>query len=251
MTKLSVNVNKLATLRNARGKNNPDVVKSSLDIIDFGSDGITVHPRPDARHIRFQDVYDLKKAIDVELNVEGYPEEDFLKMVLDVEAAQCTLVPDKPDAITSNAGWNVSESVELLKSVCTRLKTKDVRISVFVDPETMKAADYETLKSIGVDRVELYTEAYAENYGKPNQDRVIASYVQAANLARASGLGINAGHDLSLENLERLIEAIPFIDEVSIGHALVCDALYLGLEETIRRYKECIIEGTARAAGSK
>lgn len=244
MTKLSVNVNKLATIRNARGKNNPDVIQTSLDIVRFGSHGITVHPRPDERHIRKADVYELKKVLNVELNIEGYPSEDFLEMVEDVGAAQCTLVPDPPEVLTSNAGWNVAENEGLLKEVAQRLGKKNIRVSVFVDPETMAEHDYAKLREAGVDRVELYTEAFAENFGKATFDKTLAKYVRAAELARAQGLGINAGHDLSLVNLTALIAAIPWIDEVSIGHALICDALYLGLEETIKRYLHCISVGT-------
>lgn len=243
MTKLSVNVNKLATIRNARGKNNPDVLKTSLDIVRFGSHGITVHPRPDERHIRKTDVYALRAALNVELNIEGYPTEDFLKMVEEVEAAQCTLVPDPPHVLTSNAGWKVVENEALLREVAQRLKRKNVRVSVFVDPDTMADDDYVKLKRAGVDRVELYTESFAESYGKPKFKEVVAKYVRAAELARAQGLGINAGHDLSLENLTALIEAIPWIDEVSIGHALICDALYLGLEQTVKQYLNCIRTG--------
>jgi pyridoxine 5-phosphate synthase len=249
MTKLSVNVNKLATIRNARGKNNPDVVQASLDIVRFGSHGITVHPRPDERHIRKSDVYALKKALDVELNVEGYPSEDFLSMVEEVEAAQCTLVPDPPHVLTSNAGWNVSENETLLRAVAERLRAKNVRVSVFVDPDTMADADYAKLKKAGVHRVELYTESFAETYGHPSFEKTVAKYVRAAELARANGLGINAGHDLSLENLTALIKAIPWIDEVSIGHALICDALYLGLEKTVQSYLKCINDGFKASGG--
>ncbi|MEK7354966.1 MAG: pyridoxine 5'-phosphate synthase [Bdellovibrionota bacterium] len=248
MTSLSVNVNKLATLRNSRGKNNPDVVKGALDLIRFGAQGITVHPRPDERHIRRSDVYALKKVVTaVELNIEGYPSEDFIAMVLDVTPAQATLVPDPPEAITSNAGWQVTPNQALLKKVATQLKTAGIRSSVFVDPATMKDEEYKTLKTIGVDRVELYTERFAEEFPGPHRERVLAEYERAARLARDAGLGVNAGHDLSLENLSGLIAKIPWIDEVSIGHALVCDALYLGLEETVRRYLACIEEGSKRA----
>lgn len=244
MTTLSVNVNKLATLRNSRGKNNPDVLKGALDIIRFGGQGITVHPRPDERHIRRTDVYTLKKAIDVEFNIEGYPSEDFLRMVEEVQPAQCTLVPDPPDVITSNAGWKVTENSELLRQVAGRLSAKGVRTSVFVDPDTMKDEEYALLKKLGVDRVELFTEKYADHWGQAAGETVLAEYKRAAQLAREAGLGVNAGHDLSLENLTDLIREIPWIDEVSIGHALISDALYLGLEETVRRYLECIRLGT-------
>jgi pyridoxine 5-phosphate synthase len=245
MTKLSVNVNKLATLRNSRGKNNPDVLKGALDILRFGGEGITVHPRPDERHIRRSDVYQLKSALKggaepVELNIEGYPSEDFLAMVEDVKPAQCTLVPDPPDVLTSNAGWRVRENRELLGEVASRLKAAGVRSSVFVDPETMNDDEYALLKELGIDRVELYTEAYAETFGTARAADVLARYKRSAELARAAGLGINAGHDLNLDNLTALIREIPWIDEVSIGHALICDALYLGLEETVKRYLGCI-----------
>lgn len=240
MTKLSVNVNKLATLRNSRGKNNPDVLQGSLDIIRFGGEGITVHPRPDSRHIRRDDVYALKAAINVELNIEGYPSEDFLAMVEDVRPAQCTLVPDPPHVLTSNAGWKVGENSALLAEVGRRLKAHGVRSSVFVDPTTMSDGEYKLLRELGIDRVELYTEAYAEAFGTPEQAEVTARYKRSAELSREAGLGVNAGHDLSLENLTHLIREIPWIDEVSIGHALICDALYLGLEETVHRYLECI-----------
>lgn len=243
MTKLSVNINKLATLRNSRGRNNPDVVKGALDIIRFGAEGITVHPRPDERHIRRTDVYALKKAIDVEFNIEGYPSEDFLAMVEEVQPAQCTLVPDPPDVITSNAGWKVSENVEILGEVGRRCQAKGIRSSVFVDPLTMKDHEYEKLKSLGIDRVELFTERFADHYNQADVEEVLQQYVHAAKLAKKAGLGVNAGHDLSLENLTRLVQRIPEIDEVSIGHALICDALYLGLEETIRRYLDCIRKG--------
>ncbi|MES2963253.1 MAG: pyridoxine 5'-phosphate synthase [Bdellovibrionota bacterium] len=241
MTSLSVNVNKLATLRNSRGKNNPDVVAGSLDLIRFGAQGITIHPRPDERHIRRSDVYALAKAVKtVEFNIEGYPSDDFLDMVVAVKPAQATLVPDPPDALTSNAGWLVSANEATLKKVAARLKPAGIRTSVFVDPATMKDEEYRLLKTIGIDRVELYTERFAEEYPGPNRERVLADYERAARLARDAGLGVNAGHDLSLENLSGLVRRIPWIDEVSIGHALVCDALYLGFEETIRRYLECL-----------
>lgn len=247
MTKLSVNVNKLATLRNSRGKNNPDVLKGALDLIRFGAEGITVHPRPDERHIRRSDVYAIKPAIDVEFNIEGYPSEDFLQMVEDVRPAQATLVPDPPDVLTSNAGWRVTENAMLLEQVSRRMGDKGVRVSVFVDPATMKDEEYALLKKLGVHRVELYTEKFAEHWGQPDGEAVLAEYKRAAELARAAGLGINAGHDLSLDNLTALIQEIPWIDEVSIGHALICDALYLGLQETVKRYLECIRKGSEAA----
>ncbi len=252
MTKLSVNVNKLATLRNARGKNNPDVLASSLKLIELGAEGITVHPRPDGRHIRHTDVYALKAGIDakhpgLEFNIEGYPSEDFLQMVEEVAPAQCTLVPDPPDAITSNAGWNVRENLALLELVAKRMKAKKIRTSVFVDPETVTKDEYKLLAQIGIDRVELYTERFAETHGHANGDKVLREYAESAAAARDAGLGINAGHDLSLENLTALITAIPWTAEVSIGHALVCDALWLGFEDTLRRYLKCIHDGQRAA----
>jgi pyridoxine 5-phosphate synthase len=247
VTSLSVNVNKLATIRNARGKNNPDVVQCSLDLIRFGAEGITVHPRPDGRHIRTTDVFDLKKAIDVELNVEGYPTEDFLSMVEKAGAAQCTLVPDPPDVLTSNAGWLVKENRTQLKMVGQRLKKSGIRSSVFVDPETIDDEGYRILRDCEVDRIELYTEAFALDFPTAKRKTTTDRYLASASLAKKHGLGINAGHDLSLENLAYLIERIPFIDEVSIGHALICDALYFGLESTVRKYLECIRIGSEAA----
>ncbi len=242
-TKLSVNVNKIATIRNSRGKDNPNVVQTSLDIIAFGGEGITVHPRPDGRHIRRQDVYDLKKIINVELNIEGYPSQSFLEMNEEVLPAQCTLVPDPPEALTSNAGFRVRSQAELLKVAARRLSAKNIRTSVFVDPATMEDDEYLMLKDLGVDRVELYTERYAEHWNAKAAGAamdVMASYRRSAELARKAGLGINAGHDLNLQNLTALIAHIPWIDEVSIGHALVCDALKFGMEKTIGLYLEAI-----------
>lgn len=244
-TKLSININKLATLRNSRGKNNPDVVASALKLIELGAEGITVHPRPDERHIRRQDVYDLSDALprDVEFNIEGYPSDEFLDMVVEVRAHQCTLVPDPPEALTSNAGWNVKANAELLSRVGARLNAAGVRSSVFVDPETVTAEDYRLLKSFGIDRVELYTERYAETFGTQENVAVLEDYARSAEDAREAGLGVNAGHDLTSQNLTALVRAIPFLDEVSIGHALVCDALWLGFREVIQRYLRAIREG--------
>jgi pyridoxine 5-phosphate synthase len=243
-TKLSVNVNKIATLRNSRGKNNPDVVKMSLDIVRFGAEGITVHPRPDERHIRKTDVYALRPQLDqqlnVEFNIEGYPSEDFLKMVCEIRADQCTLVPDPPEALTSNAGWNVLGNAEILKSATAQLHAHKVRVSVFVDPRTTSENDYKLLQEFGVDRVELYTEEYAESFGTPRQHEVIQVYKRAAEYARRYGLGVNAGHDLNTDNLRFLVQEIPFIEEVSIGHALIADALYWGMELTIQNYLDCL-----------
>ena len=240
MTKLSVNVNKLATLRNARGQNNPDVLKMVLDIINYGADGITVHPRPDGRHIRYDDVYAIKHAIDVEFNIEGYPDKTFLDLVIDVAPEQCTLVPDAPDVLTSNAGWMIEKKVGFLKATIEKLHAKGVRTSLFVDPYTLSSKDIELLSETGTDRVELYTEAYAKAYGTANQARVVHVYQQAAMAIQKQGIALNAGHDLDLNNLSEFIGAIPFIEEVSIGHALICDALVFGMQDTIKRYLECL-----------
>ncbi len=234
MTKLSVNINKIAVIRNSRGGNMPNVVQAALDIERFGADGITVHPRPDARHIRYSDVYDLKEVLSTELNVEGNPTEEFIEMLLATRPAQATLVPDAPDAITSNAGWDTITHHDFLKCVCERLQSASIRVSIFVDPDPQMVRG---AKEVGADRVELYTEAYAANY---SQDRAaaIAPYIAAAQEAHQCGLGLNAGHDLSLENLQYFVERIPYIDEVSIGHALICDALYMGLERTVAEYQK-------------
>lgn len=241
MAFLSVNVNKLATLRNARGGNNPDVVEKSLEIVRLGAHGITVHPRPDERHIRKSDVYELSKELDVEFNVEGYPSEDFLKMMEEVRPEQCTLVPDPPDVLTSNAGWDVPKHKDFLKDVVTRLKSFGCRVSLFFDPEDLMNDELDLAKNyVGADRIELYTEAFATAYGTDWQNEVTEKYVNAAAVARNLGLGVNAGHDLDLHNLKFLTESIPWLDEVSIGHALICDALDLGMEVTIQRYLECL-----------
>ena len=236
MTKLSVNVNKIAVLRNSRGGNMPNVVRCSLDIERFGGEGITVHPRPDARHIRYQDVRDLKAVIATELNIEGNPIPSFIDLVLEVKPAQVTLVPDAEDAITSNAGWDTIRHREFLTDVCRRFKEAGIRTSIFVDPV---AEMVEGAKECGADRVELYTEAYAAGY-KADREAAIAPYVVAAEAARRVGLGLNAGHDLSLENLAYFAERIPWCDEVSIGHALISDALYYGLENTVQLYRRCL-----------
>ncbi|MGE0762197.1 MAG: pyridoxine 5'-phosphate synthase [Bdellovibrionales bacterium] len=245
MTKLSVNVNKLATIRNARGKNTPDLVQAGRDILAWGAHGLTVHPRPDGRHIRFDDVYalsgvvrefNLKSTTKVEFNIEGYPNQSFLNLVKDVQPDQATLVPDPPEALTSNAGWAVADSQKLLKSVCAELHAKKVRTSVFIDPVAMQAADYAALKEISVDRAELYTEAFADTYQTAQQDKVLNQYQECAQIIRQLGLGLNAGHDLNQKNLAALIHAIPEIEEVSIGHALICEALYLGLPTTVANY---------------
>ncbi|MBQ7741655.1 MAG: pyridoxine 5'-phosphate synthase [Bacteroidaceae bacterium] len=234
MTKLSVNINKVATLRNARGGNNPDVVGVALDCERFGAQGITVHPRPDERHIRRSDVYALKPVLHTEFNIEGYPSEDFCQLVLDVKPAQVTLVPDLPAQITSNTGWDAVSHQDFLTDVVAPFKEAGIRTSIFVaaEPRMVEAA-----AAAGADRVELYTEPYAAGYAV-DREAAIAPYVEAAHVARELGLGLNAGHDLSLENLGFYHERIPWTDEVSIGHALICDALYFGLKETIARYLE-------------
>lgn len=236
MTNLSVNINKIATLRNARGENNPDVEAVALDIERFGADGITVHPRPDERHIRRSDVYRLRPLLRSEFNIEGYPSDDFVNLVLQVRPTQVTLVPDKPDALTSSAGWDVEGNSAFLTTLVERFKEAGVRTSIFVnaDPAVVRAA-----AATGADRIELYTKPYADSYAS-NPDAAVKPFVEAATVARKLGLGVNAGHDLSLENLAFFSRMIPFLSEVSIGHALICDALYLGLEETVRRYKACL-----------
>jgi len=237
MTRLSVNINKIATIRNARGGNNPDVVKVALDCERFGADGITVHPRPDERHIRHQDVLDLKQVLTTEFNIEGYPAPEFMELVLKVKPAQVTLVPDSPDQITSNHGWDTLANQDFLTEIIAALREKSIRASVFVDADPRMV---ELAAKAGADRVELYTEPYATDYVEKTPEIAVKPFLEAARQARACGLGLNAGHDLSLVNLKYLKEIIPWIDEVSIGHALVCDALYLGLERTITEYKNCI-----------
>ena len=236
MTRLSVNINKVATLRNARGGNVPNVVKVALDCESFGADGITVHPRPDERHIRKSDVYDLRPLLRTEFNIEGYPAPEFIDLVLKVKPHQVTLVPDSPTQLTSNSGWDTKANLEFLTEVLEAFNTAGIRTSVFVSTD---AEMIEYAAKAGADRVELYTEAYAREYPDDPQ-RAVAPYLAAAEEARRQGLGLNAGHDLSLENLKYMHEQIGWIDEVSIGHALICDALYLGLEETIKRYLECL-----------
>lgn len=236
MTKLSVNINKIAVLRNSRGGNVPDVVRTALDIERFGGEGITVHPRPDARHIRYSDVRDLKAAISTELNIEGNPIPSFVDLVLEVRPAQVTLVPDAPDAITSNAGWDTIRNRAFLRDIVARFRECGIRVSVFVDPDPAMVAG---AAECGADRVELYTEAYAAQYAA-DRERAVAPYVAAAEEARRAGLGLNGGHDLNLDNLRYFAERIPWLDEVSIGHALISDALYYGLENTVSLYKRCL-----------
>ncbi|MCC5928236.1 MAG: pyridoxine 5'-phosphate synthase [Cyclobacteriaceae bacterium] len=238
MTKLSVNINKIATLRNARGGNNPDVVQIARDCERFGADGITVHPRPDERHIKKSDVFDLAEVVTTEFNIEGFPDKRYMEIIRAVNPAQATLVPDPPDAITSNAGWDTRKNKDLLKDIVAELKSYGARVSIFVDPSvSMVEAAAET----GADRIELYTEPYAANYFE-DKEKAVKLYVEAALAAKSAGLGLNAGHDLDLHNLKYLNEKIPFLDEVSIGHALICDALYLGLENTIQIYKRQLLK---------
>ena len=236
MTKLSVNINKVATLRNARGGNNPDVVRVALDCEKFGAQGITVHPRPDERHIRHQDVFDLRPRLSTEFNIEGNPSDDFCSLVLKAKPDQVTLVPDAPDQLTSNHGWDTIKHEAFLRDVVGRFKDAGIRVSIFIDAQPV-LADY--AKKVGADRVELYTEPYAANYAA-NREEAIAPFVQTAIHCREIGLGLNAGHDLSLQNLAYFHQQIPWVDEVSIGHALICDALYLGLRETISEYLACL-----------
>jgi len=236
MTKLSVNINKIATIRNARGGKTPSVVDAAINCQKFGTDGITIHPRPDERHITRKDVYEIKPIITTEYNIEGYPSEDFIKMVLEINPEQVTLVPDGPDVITSCAGWDTVKFQDYLKEIISIFKEKGIRTSVFVDP---KIEMIEGAKKCGTDRIELYTEDYATNY-LSNKEKAIAPYVEAAKKATELGLGINAGHDLSLENLEYFAKEITNLAEVSIGHALISDAIYLGLENTIQMYKRLL-----------
>lgn len=232
MTRLSVNINKIATLRNARGGNMPDVTKAALDCEKFGAEGITVHPRPDERHIRYSDVREIRPLLSTEFNIEGNPIRRFRDLVCEVRPTQVTLVPDAEDAITSNCGWDTVRNRDFLSDVCAEFKALGIRTSIFINPEPEMA---EGAALCGADRVELYTAMYAEGYPK-SPEKAIADYLKAAEAARACGLGLNAGHDLNLDNLAYFLRTIPWTDEVSIGHAVVCDALYLGLEKTIEAY---------------
>ena len=236
MVNLSVNINKIATLRNARGGNLPNVLQVALDCERFGADGITVHPRPDERHIRRADVYDLKPALHTEFNIEGFPDERFMDIVLQVKPHQATLVPDSPDVLTSSCGWPVQENIDFLKEVVARLQDAGIRVSIFVDatPERVRQA-----AMTGADRVELYTGPFAEQFST-DPNRAVEPYRIAAIAAHEAGLGLNAGHDLNLLNLKFFKDKVPYLDEVSIGHALISDALYLGLERTIEAYKKCL-----------
>ncbi|MBZ4676696.1 MAG: pyridoxine 5-phosphate synthase [Anaerophaga sp.] len=238
MTKLSVNINKIATLRNSRGGNIPDVLKAAIDVQEFGADGVTVHPRPDERHIKYKDVYEIRPVIKTEFNIEGYPSPKFMELVKSVRPHQVTLVPDPPDAITSNSGWDTITNLSFLQDIIGELKECGIRTSIFIDANPdfiVNAAKTNT------DRVELYTEPYATQFPK-DPEKAIAPFVEAANIANKAGLRINAGHDLNLQNLKFFNERIPFIKEVSIGHALISDALYYGLELTINMYKKLLIK---------
>lgn len=236
MTKLSVNINKVATIRNARGGNNPDVLKVAVDCEKFGAQGITVHPRPDERHIKYQDVRDIKPLITTEFNIEGNPIDKYIKLVLEVKPTQVTLVPDADNQITSNHGWDTVANKGFLTDVIGQFKEAGIRTSIFVDAEPKMV---EAARMCGTDRIELYTEPYAAGY-EANREEAIKPFVEAAEVAREVGLGLNAGHDLSLQNLTYFHQNIPWLDEVSIGHALICDALYFGLEDTIKRYLACL-----------
>lgn len=236
MTNLSVNINKIATLRNARGENQPNVQQVAVDCEVFGADGITVHPRPDERHIKYDDVFKLRPLVKTEFNIEGYPSPEFMDLVLKVKPEQVTLVPDAPDALTSSAGWNVAENMEFLTNIVDTLRDAGIRTSIFVD------TDIENIKlaaKTGADRVELFTKPYADNYAS-NPATAVEPYTLASQAAHKAGLGVNAGHDLSLENLEYFHAHVPYLNEVSIGHSLISDALYLGLKETISQYKKCL-----------
>jgi len=234
MTHLSVNINKIATLRNARGGNTPNVCQVALDCERYGAQGITVHPRPDERHIRRTDVWELKSILKTEFNIEGYPSKEFIELVTSVKPHQVTLVPDPPEAVTSSAGWDTVTNLEFLKKVVTDFQHAGIRVSIFVDTN-LKNIEYAALT--GTDRVELYTEPYATNYSV-DREKAVAPFVEAAKLAKKLGLGLNAGHDLSLVNLSYFHAMIPWLEEVSIGHALISDALYFGLDDTIKRYKK-------------
>ncbi len=237
MTRLSVNINKIATLRNARGSNNPNLVQVALDCERFGAQGITVHPRPDERHIRYQDVLDLKEVVTTEFNIEGNPDNRFIELVKRVKPDQVTLVPDAPDAITSNAGWDTIRHADHLRQLVDTFKSDGIRVSIFVDADEQMV---EGAQAVGTDRIELYTEPFAAQYAQ-DRDAAVAPFVRAAQRAYELGLGLNAGHDLSLENLRFFNEQIPYLEEVSIGHALICDALYFGMDNTIQMYLRCLV----------
>lgn len=240
MTKLSVNVNKIATLRNARGKNAPDLLQTTVDIVAYGAEGITVHPRPDGRHIRREDVFAIAETIHVEFNIEGYPDEDFIDLVKSIRPAQCTLVPDSPEVLTSNAGWAIEKNLNLLRDTVTHLHKSGIRTALFVDPFQLTDKDIDLLPLTGTDRVELYTEHYADSFGTSHAQSTLQVYVEMAKRIQDTGIELNAGHDLDSKNLKPLIQAIPSIREVSIGHALICESLYFGLKDTIARYLACL-----------
>lgn len=236
MTQLSVNINKVATLRNARGENMPDVQRFATECELLGANGITVHPRPDERHIRHSDVFLLRPLVKTEFNIEGYPSPEFMDLVLKVKPEQVTLVPDSPEDLTSHEGWDIRANMEFLTGIVDTLREAGIRTSIFVgtDTDNIKAA-----AATGTDRIELYTKPYVDNYAR-NPEEAVAPFVEASRAAHRAGLGVNAGHDLNLENLEYFHKSLPYLNEVSIGHSLISDALYLGLAETIRRYKECL-----------
>lgn len=239
MTKLSVNINKIATLRNSRGGNNPDVVKAAINIQQFGADGITVHPRPDERHIRYNDVREIKRIITTEFNIEGNcTEKKFVDLVLETKPDQVTLVPDTLGQLTSDHGWDTKTNKDYLKEIIAVFKKAGIRVSIFVDPDVKMV---EGAAATGTDRIELYTEGYAKQYATGNKQSAIRDYIEAAKKAKELGLGLNAGHDLDLKNLKYFKENVPWLDEVSIGHALICDAIYLGLENTVQLYKRQLV----------
>lgn len=237
-TKLSVNINKVATIRNARGGNNPDILKVAKDCEIFGADGITVHPRPDERHIRRADVPALRAILRTEFNIEGYPSKEFLDLVLRVRPEQVTLVPDKPAQLTSDCGWNTVAEQDFLSEILNEIRAAGIRSSIFINAD-IRMAEYAA--KAGADRVELYTGPYAHGYAR-NREKAIAPFFETAQRVKQLGIGLNAGHDLSLENLKYFTDTIPWVDEVSIGHALICDALYMGLEATIAAYQKCLIK---------
>ncbi len=241
MTKLSVNINKIATLRNSRGGNIPNLIQVAIDCQLFGADGITVHPRPDQRHIRYSDVYDLQSKVHTEFNIEGNPTLDFISLIGKIRPTQVTLVPDAPDTLTSDTGWDTIKHREFLTEIVNEFQSIGIRTSIFVDPipDMIRMAS-----SIGTDRIELYTGPYAEQYPY-DREKAIAPYVESATLAKSLGLGVNAGHDLNLQNLKYMYQNIPWLKEVSIGHSLISDALYMGLKETIKAYKNCLKESLA------
>ena len=236
MTRLSVNINKVATLRNARGENVPDVIKFAIDCERLGAQGITVHPRPDQRHITYRDVYDLRRFVITEYNIEGYPSENFMDLVCEVKPTQVTLVPDGPAQVTSDSGWDVMTNADFLRDICSRLRQAGIRSSIFVDADP---AQVKKAAEVGADRVELYTKPYADNY-YADRNAAVSPFVEASKAAIEAGIGLNAGHDLNLDNLEFFHRSLPLLDEVSIGHALISDALYLGIGETIKRYLACL-----------